>query len=173
LPDISTTFATKPNHTDEDGNEHFWPYLRDPETLARAWAVPGTPGLMHRIGGIEKEDGTGNISYDPSNHQRMTDIRSAKVAGIARDIPPTWVEGDEDADLLMLGWGSTWGAIAAATKRARAAGYKVAHAHLIHINPFPGDFGAVLKRHKRVICPELNLGQLSRLVRAEFLVDVE
>ncbi len=173
LPDISTTFATAPNHVDEDGNEHFWPYLRDPETLARAWAVPGTPGLMHRIGGIEKEDGTGNISYDPSNHQRMTDIRSDKIAGIAKDIPATWVEGDEDADLLMLGWGSTWGAISSASKRARAAGYKVAHAHLIHINPFPSDLGDVLSRYKRVICPEMNMGQLSRLVRAEFLVDVE
>ncbi len=173
LPDISTEFATETNHTDEDGNGHFWPYLRDAETLARAWAVPGTPGLMHRIGGIEKEDGTGNISYDPTNHQKMTDIRAAKIANIAQDIPKTWVEGEEDADLLMLGWGSTWGAIASASKRARAAGYKVAHAHLIHINPFPEDLGEVLSRHKRVICPEMNMGQLTKLVRAKYLVDVE
>ena len=173
LPDISTTFATEPNHTDEDGNQHFWPYKRDPETLARAWAVPGTPGLMHRIGGIEKEDGTGNISYDPSNHQKMTDIRQAKVDRIADDIPDTWVDSDGDADLLMIGWGSTWGSIASASKRARAAGYKVDHAHLIHINPFPKDLGDVLRRYKRVICPEMNMGQLSKLLRAEYLVDVE
>jgi 2-oxoglutarate/2-oxoacid ferredoxin oxidoreductase subunit alpha len=127
--------------------------------------------LMHRIGGIEKEEGTGNISYDSANHQRMTDIRAAKVAGIAADIAPTMVTGDEDADLLMLGWGSTWGAITAATKRARAAGLRVAHAHLTHLNPFPADLGAVLARHRHVIVPEMNMGQLSRLVRAEFLVD--
>ncbi len=126
---------------------------------------------MHRIGGIEKEDGTGNISYDPANHQHMTDVRAAKVAGIAADIPPTMVTGDDDADLLMLGWGSTWGAITAATKRARAAGHRVAHAHLTHLNPFPADLGEVLSRHRRVIVPEMNMGQLSRLVRAEFLVD--
>lgn len=173
LPDISTEFATEPNHVDEDGNEHFWPYKRDPETLARAWAVPGTPGLMHRIGGIEKEDGTGNISYDPANHQRMTDIRQAKVDRIADDIPDTWVDSDGEADLLMVGWGSTWGSIASAVKRARAAGYKVDHAHLIHINPFPKDLGDVLRRYKRVICPEMNMGQLSKLLRAEYLVDVQ
>ena len=173
LPDISTVFTTETNHTDEDGNGHFWPYLRDPETLARAWAIPGTPGLMHRIGGIEKEDGTGNISYDPSNHQHMTHIRADKVARIAEDIPLTLVEGDDDADLLVLGWGSTWGSIASACKRARAAGYKVAHAHLVHINPFPKDLGEVLSRFKRVICPEMNMGQLSRLIRAEYLVDVK
>ena len=103
----------------------------------------------------------------------MTDIRAEKIANIANDIPGTWVEGDEDADLLMLGWGSTWGSIASACKRARAAGYKVAHAHLIHINPFPADLGDVLRRYKRVICPEMNMGQLSKLVRAEYLVDVE
>ncbi len=173
LPDISTEFATEPNHTDEDGNQHFWPYRRDPRTLARDWAVPGTPGLMHRIGGIEKEDGSGNISYEPANHQHMTDIRAAKVDAVGDDIDPTWVSGDLDADLLMLGWGSTWGSIASAVKRARAAGYKVAHAHLVHINPFPRDLGEVLGRYQRVICPEMNMGQLSRLVRAEYLVDVE
>ncbi len=173
LPDISTEFATEPNHTDEDGNRHFWPYRRDPETLARDWAVPGTPGLMHRIGGIEKEDGSGNISYEPANHQKMTDIRAAKVDAIGDDIDPTWVSGDLDADLLMLGWGSTWGSIASAVKRARAAGYRVAHAHLVHINPFPRDLGEVLRRYERVICPEMNMGQLTKLVRAEYLVDVE
>jgi len=173
LPDISTTFATEPNHFDEDGNGHFWPYLRDEETLARAWAVPGTPGLMHRVGGIEKEDGTGDISYDPTNHQKMTDLRCAKIANIALDIPDTWVNDEDGAEVLMLGWGSTWGSIASAVKRARAASYKVAHAHLIHVNPFPADLGEVLSRYKRVICPEMNMGQLSRLIRAEYLVDVE
>jgi 2-oxoglutarate/2-oxoacid ferredoxin oxidoreductase subunit alpha len=173
LPDISTTFATEPNHIDEDGNPEFWPYLRDAETLARPWAVPGTPGLMHRIGGIEKQDGTGNISYDSMNHQLMTEIRRDKVANIANDIPPTWLEGDDDAEVLMVGWGSTWGAISAACRRVRAAGHKVAHAHLIHLNPFPADFGEVLSRYETVICPELNMGQLSKLVRAEFLVDVK
>ena len=173
LPIINTIFTTEPNHVDEDGNEHFWPYKRDPETLARAWAVPGTPGLMHRIGGIEKEDGTGNISYDPLNHQHMTDIRQAKVENIASDIPPTWVEGDEDADVLLVGWGSTWGAITSAAKVARDQGHKIAHAHLIHISPFPSDLGDVLSRYKTVICPEMNMGQLSKLLRAEFLVDVK
>ncbi|MEC8985040.1 MAG: 2-oxoacid:acceptor oxidoreductase subunit alpha [Actinomycetota bacterium] len=173
LPIINTVFTTEPNHVDEDGNEHFWPYKRDPETLARAWAVPGTPGLMHRIGGIEKEDGTGNISYDPLNHQHMTDIRQAKVANIASDIPPTWVEGDEDADVLLVGWGSTWGAITSAAKQVSDQGHKIAHAHLIHINPFPSDLGDVLSRYETVICPEMNMGQLSKLLRAEFLVDVK
>ncbi len=173
LPNINTIFTTEPNHVDEDGNEHFWPYKRDPETLARAWAVPGTPGLMHRIGGIEKEDGTGNISYDPLNHQHMTDIRQAKVANIASDIPLTWVEGDEDADVLLVGWGSTWGAITSAAKQVRDQGHKIAHAHLIHISPFPSDLGDVLSRYKTVICPEMNMGQLSKLLRAEFLVDVK
>ena len=173
LPNINTVFTTEPNHVDEDGNQHFWPYMRDPETLARAWAIPGTPGLMHRIGGIEKEEGTGNISYDPLNHQRMTGIRQEKVARIASDIPSTWLEGDEDADVLLIGWGSTWGAITSAAKQVREAGYKVAHAHLIHINPFPSDLGDVLSRFKTVICPEMNMGQLSRLLRAEFLVDVK
>ena len=173
LPDISTTFTTEPNHFDEDGNPHFWPYVRDPETLARAWAVPGTPDLMHRIGGIEKQDGVGDISYDPQNHQKMTDLRAEKIANIANDIPDTWLDADEDAEVLMLGWGSTWGSIASAVKRARAASYKVSHAHLIHVNPFPADLGDVLSRYKRVICPELNMGQLSKLIRAEYLVDVE
>ena len=173
LPIINTIFTTEPNHVDEDGNEHFWPYKRDPETLARAWAVPGTPGLMHRIGGIEKEDGTGNISYDPLNHQHMTDIRQAKVENIASDIPLTWVEGDEDADVLLVGWGSTWGAITSAAKLVRDQGHKIAHAHLIHISPFPSDLGDVLSRYKTVICPEMNMGQLSKLLRAEFLVDVK
>ncbi|HMQ24875.1 MAG TPA: 2-oxoacid:acceptor oxidoreductase subunit alpha [Acidimicrobiales bacterium] len=172
LPDLRTEFATEPNHVDDDGNPEFWPYLRDPETLARAWAIPGTPGLMHRIGGIEKQDGTGNISYDPANHQRMIDLRAAKVAGIAKDIPDVVVEGDvDDAELLVIGWGSTWGAIDGAVDRARTSGLKVARAHLTHLNPFPSNLGDVVKRYPRVLVPEMNLGQLSLLVRAEFLVD--
>jgi len=172
LPDLRTEFATEPNHVDDDGNPEFWPYLRDPETLARAWAIPGTPGLMHRIGGIEKQDGTGNISYDPANHQRMIDLRAAKVAGIAKDIPEVVVEGDvDDAELLVIGWGSTWGAIDGAVDRARTSGLKVARAHLTHLNPFPSNLGEVIKRYPRVLVPEMNLGQLSLLLRAEFLVD--
>jgi 2-oxoglutarate ferredoxin oxidoreductase subunit alpha len=172
LPDISVEFASEPNHTDGDGNPVFWPYLRDPDTLARPWAVPGTPGLMHRIGGIEKEDGSGNISYDPANHERMVRLRQAKIDGIAADIPPVPMTGDvDDAEVLILGWGSTWGAIDGAMGRLRARGRKVAHAHLTHLNPFPADLGAVLARYPMVVVPEMNLGQLSRLVRAEFLVD--
>ncbi len=171
LPDISTIFATEPNHTTETGDEVFWPYLRDPDTLARAWALPGTPDLMHRIGGLEKEDGSGNVSYDSDNHERMVHIRAAKVAGIAKDIPAVVVDGPDDAELLVLGWGSTWGAIDAAVNRVRARGKKVARAHLTHLSPFPLNLGDVLRRYPRVLVPEMNLGQLSRLVRAEYLVD--
>jgi 2-oxoglutarate ferredoxin oxidoreductase subunit alpha len=174
LPDISVEFATAPNHTTADGAETFWPYLRDPETLARPWAVPGTPGLMHRIGGIEKEDGSGNISYDPANHERMVRLRAARIAGIANDIPPVEVTGDvDDAELLVVGWGSTWGAIDGAMNRVRAKGRRVAHAHLMHLNPFPANLGEVLQRYPRVVVPEMNLGQLCRMLRAEFLVDAK
>jgi 2-oxoglutarate ferredoxin oxidoreductase subunit alpha len=168
LPDLSVAFATEPNH---DGT--FWPYLRDPETLARPWAIPGTPGLMHRIGGIEKQDGTGNVNYDPANHELMTHIRADKVARIAGDIPAVEVEGDADADLLVLGWGSTWGPISEAVRRVRATGAKVAHAHLAHLNPFPANLGEVLARYPKLLVPEMNLGQLSKLVRAEYLVDAQ
>jgi len=171
LPDISVAFAEGFNHVDEDGNEVFWPYKRDPETLARPWAIPGTPGLMHRIGGIEKEDGTGNISYTPDNHSTMVHLRAAKVAGIAKDIPQATVVGDTDAELCVLGWGSTWGAIADATRRVRAGGGKVAWVHLTHVNPLPANLGDVLRLYPKVLVPELNLGQLCRIVRAEYLVD--
>lgn len=174
LPDISVEFATAANHLDSDGNADFWPYLRDPLTLARPWAVPGTPGLEHRIGGIEKADGSGNISYDPANHEHMVEIRAAKVAGIASDVAPVAVSGDvDDAELLVVGWGSTWGAIDGAADRCRAKGRRVAHAHLTHLNPFPANLGDVLSRYPRVVVPELNLGQLSRLLRAEYLVDAQ
>jgi 2-oxoglutarate/2-oxoacid ferredoxin oxidoreductase subunit alpha len=172
LPQIEAVFATEPNHTTPDGREVFWPYLRDPETLGRAWALPGTPDLMHRIGGLEKEDGSGNVSYDPANHERMVRLRDEKVARVARSIPPLEVHGDvDDAEILVLGWGSTWGAIDGAVARVRDRGRKVAQAHLVHLNPFPSDLGDVVRRYPKVLVPEMNLGQLSRLVRAEFLVD--
>jgi len=174
LPSLNVDFATQPNHVDDDGNPVFWPYVRDPETLARQWAVPGTPGLTHRIGGIEKMDGSGNISYEPENHEYMVRLRAAKVAGIAKDIPDVEVEGDaEGADLLVVGWGSTWGAIDGGMNRVRARGHKVAHVHLRHLNPFPRNLGEVLRRHPKVLVPEMNLGQLCRLIRAEFLVDAQ
>ncbi|HEY2430644.1 MAG TPA: 2-oxoacid:acceptor oxidoreductase subunit alpha [Acidimicrobiales bacterium] len=173
LPDLTVDFASGPNHRLADGTDVFWPYERDPETLARPWAIPGTPGLEHRIGGIEKADGTGNISYDPVNHERMVKLRAAKVAGIAKSIPPTDVDDpfDGDAEILVIGWGSTWGAIRAASHVMRDRGRRVATAHLVHLNPFPADLGEVLRRYPRVLVPEMNLGQLSRLLRAEYLVD--
>ncbi|MFO7589458.1 MAG: 2-oxoacid:acceptor oxidoreductase subunit alpha [Acidimicrobiia bacterium] len=171
LPDISVAFATESNHTDADGNPEFWPYLRDEETLARPWAIPGTPGLAHRIGGIEKEDGSGNVNYDPANHEHMVHLRARKISGIARDIPAVEVDDPDGAELLVLGWGSTWGVAQQAVRQARDRGMGVAHAHLRHLNPFPANLGDVLARYERVLVPEMNLGQLSRLVRAEFLAD--
>ena len=172
LPDLSVEFATEPNHINGDGEAEFWPYLRDPATLARPWAVPGTPGLEHRLGGIEKADGSGEISYDPANHQRMTEIRAGKVAGIANDLPQLEVHGDvDDAEVLIVGWGSTWGAITHAMNRARSHGSRIAHVHLRHLNPFPPNLGEILHRYPKVLVPEMNLGQLSMLLRATFLVD--
>jgi 2-oxoglutarate ferredoxin oxidoreductase subunit alpha len=171
LPAIDPDFATGPNHVEEDGTEVFWPYLRDPRTLARPWAPPGIVGLEHRIGGLEKSDGSGNVDYDGANHERMTRLRAAKIAGIAADIPPTEVDDEEGARVLVVGWGSTFGAIAAGVQRVRARGHKVAQAHLVHLNPFPADLGDVLRRYDKVLVPEVNLGQLSRLLRAEYLVD--
>lgn len=171
LPDISVSFATEHNHTNDDGTTEYWPYQRDPETLARPWAIPGTPGLMHRIGGIEKEEGRGDINYSPDNHSFMVHTRAAKVAGIARDIPLVEVDDPDGADILVLGWGSTWGAIREAVHNLREQGTKVAHAHLVHVNPWPTNLGEVVKQYKTVLMPELNMGQLCRMVRAEFLVD--
>ena len=176
LPDLSEAvgFATGPNAEATDGSPEFHPYQRDPETLARAWAVPGTSGLQHRIGGLEKADGNGNISYDPANHDFMVRTRQAKIDGIAASIPPTDVEDpDGDASVAVIGWGSTYGPIGAACRRLRASGRKVAQIHLRHINPFPVDLGEVLARYDRVICPEMNLGQLALLLRAKYLVDVQ
>lgn len=172
LPSIDVEFATEPNQTNEDGEGIFWPFMRD-ENLTRPWAVPGTPGLMHRVGGLEKEDGSGNVSYDPANHGLMTDVRQKRIELIADDIPLTSVEGDPDASTAIVGWGSTWGAIRGATRRLIDGGTPVAHIHLTHLNPFPKDLGDVLKRYDRVIVPELNMGQLVKLLRAEFLVDAK
>lgn len=171
LPDISVPFATEHNHVRDDGTTEFWPYLRDPDTLARPWAIPGTPGMMHRVGGIEKEDGSGNINYSPDNHEKMVHLRAEKVRRIADDLPPTEIHGDPDADVCLLGWGSTWAAIDAAVQRTRRRGQKVAWVHLVHLNPLPNDLGDVLARFRRVIVPELNMGQLCRIVRAEYLID--
>jgi 2-oxoglutarate ferredoxin oxidoreductase subunit alpha len=147
--------------------------LRDPATLARPWAIPGTAGLMHRIGGLEKADGSGEVSYDPANHERMTKLRVAKVAGIAADIAPVEVDDPGGAEVLVLGWGSTFGAIQAAMRRVRSQGYAVAHAHLRHLNPFPRNLGEVLRSYQHVLVPEMNLGQLVKLVRAQYLVDAK
>jgi 2-oxoglutarate ferredoxin oxidoreductase subunit alpha len=163
LPEIPVRFRTDP--------AGFFPYLRDEETLSRPWVVPGTPGLEHRIGGLEKEYLTGNVSYAPANHEQMIRVRARKVAGIAREIPPTECFGPEDGDLLLLGWGSTYGAIRQAVTELVAAGRRVAHAHVRHLNPLPPDLRDVLGRYRRVLVPEMNLGQLVRLVRAEYLVD--
>ncbi|MEQ6900586.1 2-oxoacid:acceptor oxidoreductase subunit alpha [Nocardioides sp. YIM 152588] len=176
LPAIDPDFATAPNHVSKksaDGEaDEFWPYLRDPETLARPWAVPGTAGLEHRIGGLEKGDGHGNISYDPANHDFMVRTRQAKIERIADSLPPLEVDDPSGAaKVLVIGWGSTYGPIGAACRRVRRAGYNVAQAHLRHLNPFPKDLGEILKRYDKVLVPEMNLGQLSRLLRAEYLVD--
>ena len=172
LPDISVSYASMPNSTAADGSPEFLPYLRDVATRARPWAVPGTPGLEHRIGGLEKADRTGAISYDPANHELMVRMRADKVAGIAADIPPVDLDDPTgDADVLVLGWGSTYGAIGAAVERLRRRGKRVGRAHLTHLHPFPADLGDVLARYRRVIVPEMNLGQLTAMVRAACLVD--
>ncbi|HYS37300.1 MAG TPA: 2-oxoacid:acceptor oxidoreductase subunit alpha [Pseudonocardiaceae bacterium] len=166
LPDLSVAFATEPNGPDGT----FWPYLRDSETLARPWAVPGTPGLEHRIGGLEKQDGTGNISYDPDNHDKMVRLRQAKIDGIS--VPDVVVDDPSgEASVLVVGWGSTFGPIGAAARRVRNAGHHVATAHLRHINPLPGNLSDMLASYSRVVIPEMNLGQLALLLRAKFLVD--
>ncbi|MCD2192622.1 2-oxoacid:acceptor oxidoreductase subunit alpha [Actinomycetospora endophytica] len=169
LPDMSVEFATEANAP--DGSGEFWPYLRDDDTLARPWAVPGTAGLEHRIGGLEKADGRGSISYDPDNHDRMVRLRQAKIDGI----PVDDVEVDDpsgQAEVLVLGWGSTFGPIGAACRRVRAAGLDVAQAHVRSMNPLPGNLGDVLHRYRRVVVPEMNLGQFAMMLRARYLVDV-
>jgi 2-oxoglutarate ferredoxin oxidoreductase subunit alpha len=172
LPTIDPGFATELNHTLDSGEQEFWPYLRDEQTLARPWAIPGTPGLEHRIGGLEKGEGHGNISYDPANHDFMVRIRQAKVDRIAESLPPLVVDDPSGAaKVLVLGWGSTYGPIGAGVRRVRKAGYHVAQVHLRHLNPFPKDLGEILARYDKVLVPEMNLGQLSLLLRAKYLVD--
>ena len=176
LPTIDPDFATHKNHGAGDDAE-FWPYERDAETLARPWAVPGTAGLEHRIGGLEKGDGHGNISYDPDNHDHMVRTRQAKVDRIADSLPPLQVDDPvgpdgQRAKVLVLGWGSTYGPIGAGVRRVRKAGYHVAQAHLRHLNPFPNDLGDILARYDKVLVPEMNLGQLSLLLRGKYLIDV-
>ena len=167
IPAFPVHFATEPN----SANGAYLPYKRDPQTLARPWAVPGTPGLEHRIGGLEKQDVSGNINYEPLNHEKMVHIRAAKVAAIAQDIPDIEPAGDAEGDLLIVAWGSTHGAITAAVKAQRAEGRRIGHVHLRHLNPLPSNLGEVIKRYKKVLVPELNMGQLLWVLRAKYLVD--
>jgi 2-oxoglutarate/2-oxoacid ferredoxin oxidoreductase subunit alpha len=165
LPQIPVHFETNP--------EGFLPYKRNPSTLARPWAIPGTPGLEHRVGGIEKQDVTGNINYEPLNHEHMVRTRAEKVEGIAQDIPDIVPEGDQSGDLLIVAWGSTAGPITAAMKTMRQKGHRIGHVHLRHLNPLPRNLGDILKRYKKVLVPEMNMGQLVMILRAKFLVDAE
>ena len=165
LPEIPVHFETNP-----DG---FLPYRRDPVTLSRPWAIPGTPGLEHRIGGIEKQDVTGNINYEPLNHEHMVRLRAAKVESVANDIPPVVPEGDQSGDLLIIAWGSTHGPITAALNAQREKGRSIGHVHLRHLNPLPRNLGEVIKRFKKVLVPEMNMGQLLMILRAKFLADAQ
>jgi 2-oxoglutarate ferredoxin oxidoreductase subunit alpha len=165
LPEFPVRFRTDP--------VGFAPYLRDPETLARPWAVPGTPGLEHRIGGLEKAERSGNVSYDAQNHERMVRLRAEKVERVAADLPPLTVEGDATGELLVVAWGSTYGAVTSAVRRARALGREVGHVHLRHLSPLPRDLGAVLGRFDRILVPEINLGQLAFLLQGKFAIPVE
>jgi 2-oxoglutarate ferredoxin oxidoreductase subunit alpha len=165
LPEIPVHFETNP--------EGFLPYRRDPVTLSRPWAIPGTPGLEHRIGGIEKQDVTGNINYEPLNHEHMVRLRAAKVESVANDIPPVIPEGDESGDLLIIAWGSTHGPITAALNAQREKGRRIGHVHLRHLNPLPRDLGEVISRYKKVLVPEMNMGQLLMILRAKYLVDAQ
>lgn len=165
LPEIPVRFETNP--------EDFQPYRRDPETLARPWAIPGTPGLEHRIGGLEKQDVTGNVNYEPLNHERMVRLRAEKVAGIVRDVPDAVPEGDPSGDLLIVAWGSTHGPVTAALKSQRAKGWRIGHVHLRYLNPLPKNLGDLLGRYDRVLVPEMNMGQLVMWLRAKYLVDAQ
>jgi len=164
LPEIEVKFRTEA--------EGFKPYLRD-ENLSRPWALPGTPGLEHRVGGLEKANITGDVSYDPENHEFMVRLRAQKVKNMENDIPELEVRGDKDAELLVIGWGGTHGAISEAVDRARNRGLKVARVHFRYLNPLPKNTGEVLRSYKKILCPELNMGQLSKILRNEFLVDIE
>jgi 2-oxoglutarate ferredoxin oxidoreductase subunit alpha len=173
LPDLDALPAIEPGFATAPREGEFEPYARDDATLARPWAIPGTPGLEHRIGGLEKQDLTGNVSYDPDNHDLMTRLRAQKVAGIADDIPELAVDDPDGAELLVLSWGGTYGPVAAGVRRVREEGGRVAHAHLHYLNPFPRNTGDVVRAYDRVLVPEINLGQLRKLIRAEFLVDAQ
>jgi 2-oxoglutarate ferredoxin oxidoreductase subunit alpha len=151
--------------------EGFYPYLRD-EFLARPWAVPGTPDLEHRIGGLEKADIYGTVNYEPDNHNKMIHLRAEKIKNIENDIPILEVDGEQEGELLVIGWGGTYGAIKEAVAKARTLGYKVSQAHFQYVNPFPKNTGEVLKKFKKVLLPEINLGQLAKLLRSEYLVDI-
>jgi 2-oxoglutarate ferredoxin oxidoreductase subunit alpha len=165
LPKIEITHTTEPNNGDG-----FLPYARN-ERLARPWAVPGTPGLMHRIGGLEKQDGTGNVSYDPINHEHMVRTRAKKVALVADDVPLQKLDGKDSGDLLVVSWGGTYGACATAVHKMQNAGKSVSHCHLRYLNPLPKNLGQILRSFKKVLIPELNLGQLRTVIRAEYLID--
>jgi 2-oxoglutarate ferredoxin oxidoreductase subunit alpha len=165
LPKIPAQFETNP--------EGFRPYRRNPETLARPWAIPGTPGLEHRIGGLEKQDVTGNVNYEPLNHEHMVRIRAAKVEAVADEIPDAEPAGDSSGDLLIVAWGSTHGPITAALKTARAKGHRIGHVHLRHLNPLPKNLGDVIGRYDKVLVPEMNMGQLLLILRAKYLVDAQ
>ncbi|MBT8197634.1 MAG: 2-oxoacid:acceptor oxidoreductase subunit alpha [Acidimicrobiia bacterium] len=172
LPTFPVAQTTAHNAVDDDGEAIFYPYQRDADTLARPWAVPGTPGLEHRLGGLEKSNLTGNVEYDPTNHENMTIMREQKIAGIAKDVPRQQVHGPDDADILVLAWGSTFGAVREAVNRSNRAGLKVAHAHLRYIHPLPANLGEILDSYDTVLVPELNRGQLSTLIRSTYLKDV-
>ncbi len=165
IPGVQAKFATDPNG--------FHPYARNPQTLARPWAIPGTPGLEHRVGGIEKKDITGNINYEPLNHEKMVRLRAAKVEAVAQDIPDAVAAGDSDGDLLIVAWGSTYGAITAGMKAMRKKGHRIGHVHLRHLNPLPRNLGELFGRYRHVLVPEMNMGQLSMLLRAKYLVDAQ
>src|SRR6202790_2678670 len=165
VPKFPVHFETNP--------EGFLPYKRDPQTLSRPWAIPGTPGLEHRVGGLEKQDVTGNVNYEPLNHEKMVRMRAAKVEAIGQDVPDVVPAGDPDGDLLIIGWGSTYGSITAALKTQRAAGRRIGHVHLRYLNPLPRNLGDVMERYSKVLVPEMNMGQLSLILRAKYLVDVE
>jgi 2-oxoglutarate ferredoxin oxidoreductase subunit alpha len=171
IPNVADLPSIKVENAPASDKPGFRPYQRDPETLARPWAIPGTPGLEHRIGGLEKLDELGTVSYDPDNHHRMNLLRAEKVARVARDIPPTEIYGEATGDLLILGWGSTYGSIRSAVERLQSRGKRVSHAHLRYLNPLPTDLGEMLKNFKHVLMPELNAGQLRMLIRAKYLVD--
>ena len=165
IPQFPVHFVTDP--------EGFLPYKRDPQTLSRPWAIPGTPGLEHRVGGLEKQDVTGNVNYEPLNHEKMVRMRAAKVEAIGQDVPDVVPAGDPDGDLLIIGWGSTYGSITAALKTQRTAGRRIGHVHLRYLNPLPRNLGDVMERYSKVLVPEMNMGQLSLILRAKYLVDVE